>query len=97
MSVYFEENLRNETGGVTIPIADNINILADADPSDDITTDMTFLGTGQAYAIDVFNTSGVFHADDVSQTVSVQFEVYIPIGTLALKYTARIATKIIQK
>ena len=97
MTLYFEENLRNETWGVNIPIANNINILANADLNDDITTDMTFLGIGQSYAIDIFNISGVFHADNVSQTVNVQFEVYIPIGTLGLKYTARVATKIIQK
>ena len=97
ITIYFEDNLRNETRGVTIPIANNIKILAGADLNDDITTDMTFLGIGQEYAIDIINISGIFQTENVSQTIKIQFEIYIPLGTLGLKYTARIATKIIQK
>ena len=96
MTIYLEENLYNETRGVTIPIANNVKILADADLYDDITTDITFLGIGQSYAIDIFNESGIFNKNNVSQTVNVQFDVYIPIATLCGKYIARVATKIIQ-
>jgi len=96
MTIYFEENLYNETLGVTIPIANNVDILADADPNDDINTDITFLGIGEPYAIDIFNESGLFNTDNVSQTVNVQFDVYIPLATLGGKYTARVTTKIIQ-
>ena len=55
-----------------------------------------FQGIEEVNAIDIFNDSGVFPTDDVSQTVNVQFNVYIPIGTLGGKYTSRVATKIAQ-
>jgi hypothetical protein len=96
MTIYFEENLTNTTWGSTISIADNVTILADTDPNDDITSDKQFQGIGEENAIDIFNDSGVFHNDNNSQTVQVQFRVYIPIGTQGGKYTARVATKIIQ-
>ncbi len=95
MTIYFEENLNNQTWSRTIPIANNVDILADADLSDDITSDMTFLGIGEIFSIDIFNVSGIFNINSVSQTVNVQFRVYIPFGTLGVKYTARVATKII--
>lgn len=96
MTIYFEENLTNTTWGDTIHIANNVDILADADPNDDITSDITFLGIDEANAIDIFNNSGIFHSNNISQTVDVQFNVYIPLGTHEGKYTARVATKIIQ-
>jgi len=95
MTIYFEENLNNQTWIRTIPIANNVDILADADLNDDITSDMTFLGIGETYSIDIFNVSGIFNNNSVSQTVNVQFRIYIPIGTLGVKYTAHVATKII--
>jgi len=78
------------------PIANNVDILADADPNDDITSDITFLGIDEANAIDIFNNSGIFHNNNISQTVDVQFDVYIPLGTHGGKYAARVATKITQ-
>jgi len=95
MSIYFEENLTNATWGDTISIAGNVTIRADADLNDDITTNKVFVGIGEANAIDIFNASGLFQIDGVSQTVDVQFKVYIPIGTSWGEYTARVATKII--
>lgn len=95
MSVFFEENLNNQTWTRTIPIANNVDILADADLNDDITTDQTFLGIGEINSIEIFNESGIFGINNVSQTVNVQFRVYVPIGTLGVKYTAHVATKII--
>ncbi len=97
MSIYFEENLNNQTWSRTIPITNNVEIIADADLNDDITADMTFLGVGEMYSIEIFNESGIFNVNNVIQTVNVQFRVYIPIGTLGVKYIARVATKIIQK
>ena len=95
MSIYFEENLTHTTfGGYYIPIAGNVTILADADLNDDITGDKTFQGIEEVNAIDIFNISGVFSNNNVSQTVDVQFNVYIPIGTLGGKYIAHVATKI---
>ena len=96
MTIYFEENLTNTTWAETILIANNVDILADTDPNDDITTDITFLGSGEANAVDIFNESGIFRTDSISQTVNVQFDVSIPLSTLGVKYTARVATKVIQ-
>jgi len=95
MSIYFEENLTNVTWGDTIPIANNVSILGNTDPNDDITTNKQFQGIGEENAIDIFNSSGIFHNNNISQTVDVQFDVYIPIGTYGGKYTARVATKIV--
>lgn len=96
MTIYFEENLTNTTRGDTIPIANNVYILGNADPNDDITMDLMFTGIGVENAIDIFNDSGVFHNDNIGQAVNVQFNVYIPLGTHEGKYTARVTTKIIQ-
>ncbi len=96
MSIYFEENLYNSTWDETIFIANNVDILAGIDPNDDITTDITFSGIGEANAVDIFNDSGIIPINNVSQTVLVQFDVYIPIGTLGVKYKARVATKVVQ-
>jgi len=94
MSIYFEGNLTNATSGGVIPIANNVYILANADLNDDILADKMFLGIGEANSIDIFNNSGIFSKNNSSQTVSVQFNVYIPFGTPWGKYTARVATKI---
>jgi hypothetical protein len=94
MTIFFEENLTNETFGTYIPIENNVDILANADTSDDINFDITFLGIGESYALDIFNQSGIFHVDNNSQTVRVQFDVYVPLGTLGGKYSAHVATKI---
>ena len=96
MTIYFEENLYNETWDSTIPIANNVDILASADPNDDINTDQIFAGIEEINAIDIFNDSGIFNNNNLSQTVDVQFDVFIPFGTFGGVYTARIATKIIQ-
>jgi len=97
ISIYFEENLTNSTSGDFIPIANNVYICADADLTDDITSDMMFLGIREVNAIDVINISGVFHKNNISQIVHVQFNVYIPFGTIRGEYTAHVATKIEQK
>ncbi|MCJ7697775.1 MAG: hypothetical protein MUO73_05555, partial [Thermoplasmata archaeon] len=97
ISIYFEENLTNVTSGEIIPIANNVYICANADPNDDITTDMMFKGIQELNAIDVINTSGIFHKNNTSQIVHVQFNVYIPFGTIHGEYTAHVATKIKQK
>jgi hypothetical protein len=94
VSIYFEENLTNATSGDSIPIANNVYILANTDLDDDITTDMMFYGIKESNAIDIINTSGVFHKNNISQVVQVQFNVYIPFGTNQGQYTAHVATKI---
>jgi hypothetical protein len=95
MTIYFEENLTNITWGTNIPVANNVDILANADLNDDITTDITFLGIGEVNAVDIFNNSGVFQNNNVSQTVDVQFDVYIPLATMGGIYTSRVAIKIL--
>ncbi len=97
ISIYFEENLTNVSSGGIITIANNVHIRADADLYDDITADMIFNGIGEANAIEVINTSGGFHNNNISQVVRVQFNVYIPFGTIRGQYTAHVATKIKQK
>jgi hypothetical protein len=97
ISIYFEENLTNISSGDTIPIAHNVYICANADPADDIIIDMMFNGIGAINAVDIINTSGVFHRNNTSQVVFVQFNVYIPFGTIHGEYSAHVATKIRQK
>jgi len=97
ISIYFEENLTNITSGEIIPIANNVYICANADSNDDITTDIMFNGIGQVNAIDIINSSGIFHKNNTSQIVQVQFNVYIPFGTIHGEYSAHVATKIKQK
>jgi hypothetical protein len=95
--IYFEENLTNVTYGEMIPIANNVYICADADPTDDIVNDTVFVGIGETHAIDIVNSSGVFHKNGTSQIVQVQFHVYIPFGTIPGEYSAHVVTKIEQK
>jgi len=96
LSIYFEENLTRTVGGQTVSIADNVTILADADPNDDITTNIVFKGIGEVNAVDIFNISGIFNNNSASQTVDVQFSIYVPIGTIQGEYCARVATRIVQ-
>jgi hypothetical protein len=97
ISIFFEENLTNASSGDIIPIANNVYICANADINDDITADMMFNGIREVNAIDVINTSGIFHKNGTSQIVHVQFNVYIPFGTIPGEYSAHVATKIKQK
>ena len=97
ISIYFEENLTNVTSGDSIPIVNNVYICANADLNDDITTDMMFQGIREINAIDIINKLGIFHKNNTSQVVQVQFNVYIPFGTNQGQYTAHVATKIKQK
>jgi hypothetical protein len=94
LSIYFEENLTNVTSNSTIPIANNVFLCANADMNDDITYDMMFNGIGEINAIDIINSSGFFQRNNTSQCVHVQFNVYIPFGTIRGQYTAHVATKI---
>ena len=97
LSLWFSTELVNQSTGSVIPISGNVYALSDADPDDDITTDTTFSGTGESNAIEIINASGTFKPDGVSQSVNVQFRVYIPFGTLSGTYKANTRTKIEQK
>jgi hypothetical protein len=100
ITIWFEENLTNQTWGTTIPIAGNVDILNGTDPNDDITPstgDITFNGIGEINAVDIINVSGTFEPDGVTQTVDVQFNVRIPLGTMWGIYQAHVGVKIFQK
>jgi hypothetical protein len=97
ISVFFKENLTNSSSGSVIPIANNVYLLANADLTDDVTTDIMFTGIGEAHAVNVITASGMFHKNDTSAVVHVQFNVFIPMGTLKGVYTAHVGTKIKQK
>jgi hypothetical protein len=53
-----------------------------------------FKGIREVHAIDIINTSGIFHKNNTIQVVHVQFNVYIPFGTIHGAYTAHVGTKI---
>jgi len=97
MSIYFEKNLTNSTSGAEIFIEDHVYILEKADSDDDITVDKKFEGTGEKNKIEIFNNSGLFQSENNTQSVQIQFEVGVPIGTYSGKYTSSLATELIQK
>jgi hypothetical protein len=92
--IFFEENLTNVSSGDIIPIMNNVYIRGDADLTDDIINDTVFNGTGEIHAVEIINASGAFRKNNTSQVVRVQFNVYIPFGTIPGEYTARVTTKI---
>ena len=95
--IFFEENLTNVSSGDSIAIMNNVYVRGDADLTDDIINDTVFNGTGELHAIEIINASGMFRNNNTSQVVRVQFNVYIPFGTIQGEYTARVTTKIRQK
>jgi len=97
ISIFFRENLTNISSGGIIPIANNVYLCANADLTDDVTSDIMFTGIGETHAVNIITTSGIFHKNDTSTVVHVQFNVFIPFGTLKGVYTAHVGTKIKQK
>lgn len=99
MTVWLTGNLTNVSSGKNITVANNVKILAAADPNDDITTDQTYTGIEEINAkyVFLFNENGTAPDDNPYQTVSVQFNVYIPFGTLGGVYSTNIGVKVKQK
>ena len=97
MIIFLEENLTHTECEETILVKDNLIILENADLGDDITENTTFAGIGEDHAIYIFNTSGIYPKNNISQDVDVQFRMYIPLGTISGTYSANIATKTTQK
>ncbi len=97
MTIWFVTHL--EKGSDTIDIS-NVQILAAADPNDNITTDTAFAGIGEANAIYILGTASWYftHSTDSDEaTTSVQFSVTIP-GTSPLgTYTAQLTVKLVQR
>ncbi len=96
MMIFLEENLTHTECEATIPIKDNLVILENADPYDDITENITFTGTGVDHAVYIFTDSGIYPKNNISQDVDVRFRMYVPLGTISGTYSANIATKTIQ-
>ncbi|MEF8879913.1 MAG: hypothetical protein V5A64_05940 [Candidatus Thermoplasmatota archaeon] len=97
LSIYFENNLYNSTSGNSITIADNLKVLANADPNDDITSDQVFQGLGEENKIKIITTSGTSPTDGLTQEVQIQFNIQIPLGTYSGIYSSKMTTKINQK
>jgi len=99
MTVWLTGNLTNVSSGKNITVANNVKILANADPNDDITTDQTYTGTEEINAkyVFLFNENGTAPDDNPYQTVDVQFNVYVPFGTWYGIYSTNIGVKVKQK
>ncbi len=97
MRVWFVTNL--EDGSNTIDIT-NVQILAAADPNDNITSDLTFNGLGIGNAEYIFGSATWWfsHSTDSDEdTVDVQFSVTVPFGTTNGTYTAQLTIRIQQR
>ncbi|MFQ5907844.1 MAG: hypothetical protein ACE5JE_03320 [Thermoplasmata archaeon] len=94
MSVWFNTNLTS--GGDEIPIAANVNITAAGDPSDDITSDLTFGGLGIGNREFIWGTGASQAHDTVgdSETTGVQFGVSVPFGTPSGSYVATLTMRV---
>ncbi len=99
MTVWLTGNLTNVSSGKNITVTNNVKILADADPNDDITTDQTYTGIEEINAkyVFLFNENGTAPDDNPYQTVDVQFNVFIPFGTWSGVYSTNIGVKVKQK
>ncbi|MEF8848233.1 MAG: hypothetical protein V5A68_03780 [Candidatus Thermoplasmatota archaeon] len=97
MSIYFENNLTNTSLKSHIPVKDNLVILAKADLNDDLENDKIIQGVGEENKIEIFNKSGIFKNNNLTQKVKIQFNVNIPMGFYSGVYRARIATTMQQK
>ena len=86
-------------GAETIDIS-NVQILAAADPSDNITVDTPFTGLGESNAVYILGSATWYfpHAADANQnTTMVQFSVSIPFGQAFGTYTAQLTIRIQQR
>ena len=99
MTIWLTGNLTNESTGKNISVANNVKILANADLNDDIASDQTFVGIGETNAKYVFlyDQNGTAPDNNPYQSVSVQFNVYIPFGTMAGSHSTYIGVKTSQK
>lgn len=97
MTVWFTTHLVK--GGDTIDIS-NVQILAAADPNDNITSDATFGGLDEANAVYIFGSATWWFSHSVDgdeNTVVVQFRVSVPSGTPWGTYVAQLTIKVVQR
>ena len=87
-------------GSDTISII-NVQILAAADPGDNITADTPFTGLGESSnAVFIYGTASWYFthsANTDEDTTVVQFSVTIPLGSAPGIYTAQLTIKVTQK
>jgi len=89
--VYMEKNLTQVNGADIIAITNNLSLLENADPNDELTINTNFTGVGENHYITLFNTSAP--VTDTQQNVDVQFELTIPFGTWGT-YSSNVSKKI---
>ena len=97
MTVWFVTHL--DSGSDTIDIS-NVQILAAADPGDNITADLAFAGLGEGNARFIYGTTSWYftHSTDTDEdTVSVQFSVTVPFGPASGTYTAQLTIQVTQR
>ncbi|MFQ5908655.1 MAG: DUF2341 domain-containing protein [Thermoplasmata archaeon] len=97
LTIWFTTHLLK--GGDTIDIS-NVQILAAADPNDNITSDTAFTGLGEANLVYILGSSTWFfpHATDANEnTTVVQFSVFFPIAQAFGTYTAQLVIRIQQR
>ena len=97
LRIWFVTHL--DSGSNTIDIS-NVQILAAADPNDNITVDTPFTGLGEANAVYILGSATWWfnHSTDTDEdTTSVQFSVTVPFGTLNGTYTAQLTIRIEQR
>ena len=98
MTIWFTTDLIK--GSDTISIT-NVQILAAADPGDNITADTPFTGLGESSnAVFIYGTASWYFAHSANtdeDTTVVQFSVTIPLGSAPGTYTAQLTIKVTQK
>ncbi len=97
MRIWFVTHLVD--GSNTIDIT-NVQILAAADPNDNVTSDIQFTGLGIGNAEYIFGSDVWWfaHSTDIDEnTVVVQFSVTVPYGTVDGTYTAQLTIRMQQR
>lgn len=97
LKVWFVTDLTKGSDTVSVT---NVEILAAADPDDNITADTAFAGLGEANATFILGTSTWYFPHTAAgneDTTTVQFRVTIPLGTAPGTYTATLTIKIEQQ
>ncbi len=94
MRVWFDSHLTS--GGDTITV-NYINITADGDPDDQITSNTTFADTGVGNAVYIWGSAATTQAHNVSddqETTGVRFRVDVPLATPVGSYVANLTIRV---
>ncbi|MEW6070755.1 MAG: hypothetical protein AB1485_09075, partial [Candidatus Thermoplasmatota archaeon] len=90
LTIWFVNNLTNVSLSAEIPIANNVMIYAVGDISNTY-----FIGIGESNKIYIYQNKPHFR-EGVSQSITVTFNVSVPIGTLAGNYVANVSVQVAQ-